>query len=119
LKPDRVVEFQKDSTATLSLISYQPNHLKYKSSNKYDGLAIFSEMYYPHGWTATIDGKEMGHFKANYALRAMEIPAGKHEIEFKFEPTVVKKGSSISLVGTILFFLLFTGGVFYELKYKK
>ena len=112
-------KYSKDSTASIELILYKPNQLKYKSSNRYDGLAIFSEMYYPHGWNVTIDGNEVDHFRANYVLRALEIPAGNHEIEFKFEPSVVKKGSGISLASSIVFILLLGGGVFYELKYKK
>lgn len=112
-------KFLKDSLASIELTSYKSNHLKYKSANKHDGMAVFSEMYYPYDWNITIDGKEVAHFRANYALRALEIPAGNHEIEFKFEPTVVKTGSGISLASSILFLLLFGGGVYYELKYKK
>ena len=112
-------QYLLDSTASIKLTSYKPNALKYKSVNKYDGLAVFSEMYYPHGWNVTIDGKSAEHFRADYVLRALEIPAGNHEIEFKFEPLVVKTGSRVSLASSIIFLLLFGAGVFYELKYKK
>lgn len=112
-------QFVKDSTAFIELTSYSPNHLKYKSSNRRDGLAVFSEMYYPHGWQASIDGQETEHFRVNYALRGLEIPAGNHEIEFKFEPEVVQKGSTISLTGTILFLILLGGGIYYKLIYSK
>ena len=111
--------FVKDSTAFIELTSYSPNHLKYKSSNRHDGLAVFSEMYYPHGWQASIDGQETDHFRVNYTLRGLEIPAGNHEIEFKFEPTVVQKGSTISLTGAILFLILLGGGIYYKLIYSK
>lgn len=112
-------QFVKDSTAFIELTSYSPNHLKYKSSNRHDGLAVFSEMYYPHGWQASIDGQEIEHFRVNYTLRGLEIPAGNHEIEFKFEPAVVQKGSTISLTGAILFLILLGGGIYYKLIYSK
>jgi len=81
-------------------------------------LAVFSEVYYPKGWNAYIDGSPAEYFRANYTLRAMVIPSGKHEVEFKFEPQVVKTGSSITLASSLLFFLLFAGGL-YKLYWKK
>ncbi|MEO8255387.1 MAG: YfhO family protein [Flavobacterium sp.] len=77
--------FAKDSLATISLDSYQSNNLKYTSNNSKEGLAIFSEMYYEKGWKALIDGKEIPIMRADYVLRAIIIPAGKHSIEFKFD----------------------------------
>jgi hypothetical protein len=109
-------EFKKDSTASIKLTSYQPNHLKYTSNNPNPGLAVFSEMYYANGWNATIDGKAASHFRADYALRSMEIPAGKHTIEFKFEPQVVKTGSTIALISFILMILLLGSAIYFERK---
>lgn len=106
--------FQKDSTASIELTKYLPNHLTYKSENNKDGLAVFSEMYYPKGWNVYLDGKPADHFRANYLLRAMLVPKGEHIIEFKFEPGVVKTGSYITLAGSIVFLLLFLGGLYYE-----
>jgi uncharacterized membrane protein YfhO len=111
--------FVKDSLATIKMISYKPNHLKYSSSNPNLGLAVFSEMYYADGWNAFIDGKKVSHFRADYALRAMEIPSGKHTIEFKFEPQVVKTGSTIALISSILMLFLLIGGVYMERKKGK
>ena len=111
--------FQKDSSATITLDSYKPNHLKYTSNNANEGLAVFSEMYYKNGWNATIDGKVAGIFRANYALRALQIPAGKHTIEFKFEPQVVKTGSTIALFSSIGMLLLLIGGIYFEKKKGK
>ena len=108
--------FAKDSVATIILDSYKPNHLKYTSKNSNEGLAVFSEMYYKNGWKATIDGKETEIFRANYALRALQIPAGKHTIEFKFEPQVVKTGSTIALFSSIGMLLLLIGGIYFERK---
>jgi uncharacterized membrane protein YfhO len=82
-------------------------------------LAVFSEIYYSKGWNAYIDGKIVPHMRANFVLRAMKIPAGVHNIEFKFEPEIWKIGNLISLVGSILFILTLAGAVFFEIKTNK
>ena len=112
-------DFQRDSIAKIDLIEYKPNHLKYKSNNSNKGLAVFSEMYYEHGWNATIDGKETPIYRVNYALRGLDIPAGKHTIEFKFEPQVVKTGSTIVLFSSIGMLLLLIGGIYFETKQEE
>lgn len=112
-------QFVVDSTATITLEVYKPNELKYKSSNPNDGFAVFSEMYYGNGWKTTIDGKEVNIERVNYVLRGLEIPSGEHTIEFKFEPQVVKTGSTIALASSILFGLLLLGGLFIEFRDKK
>jgi hypothetical protein len=111
--------FKLDTLATIKLTSYKPNHLKYTSNNKSEGFAVFSEMYYKNGWIATIDGKEEPILKVNYALRGLNIPAGNHKIEFKFEPQVVKTGSMIALVSFIGMMLLLVGGIYLDKKQKK
>ena len=103
--------FQTDSTTTITLTDYEPNHLTYISKNENAGIAVFSEMYYEHGWNAYIDGKPQDHFKVNYVLRAMKVPAGEHKIEFKFEPQVVETGSKITLASSILLGLILLGGI--------
>ncbi|RYD86405.1 MAG: hypothetical protein EOP54_30420, partial [Sphingobacteriales bacterium] len=108
--------FTKDSTATIKLDSYEPNHLVYTSKNANEGLAVFSEMYYANGWNAYIDGKVTPHYQADYVLRALKVPAGTHKIEFKFEPQVVKTGSTITLVSFIILLGLIGAGVWYERK---
>jgi hypothetical protein len=109
-------EFKKDSLASIKLDLYKPNHLKYTSNNSNVGLAVFSEMYYKNGWKATIDGKEAPIYNVNYVLRALQVPAGKHTIEFKFEPEVVKTGSTIALMSSIGMILLVIGGLYFERK---
>lgn len=110
--------FSKDSTATIQLTFHKPNHLKYSSKNANDGFAVFSEMYYKNGWIASIDGKETPIYKVDYALRGINIPAGNHKIEFKFEPQVVKTGSTIALISTIGMILVIIGGIYFEKKKK-
>ena len=102
LKTPLPQQYTVDSTATISLKSYKPDSLEYESKNSNAGLAVFSEMYYPHGWKATIDGKEVPIYQVDYALRALSIPAGSHQIRFAFEPEVVSIGSKIALVGYLL-----------------
>ena len=109
----------KDSTSTIELISYKPNHLKYTSNNANNGFGVFSEMYYEKGWKATIDGKDAEILNVNYVLRGLEIPSGKHTIEFKFEPEVVKTGSTIALISTLLMLISIGLGVFYWRKQHK
>ena len=80
-----VNEGYKDSLSTIRLTSYEPNQLVYETSSPQDGIVVFSEIYYP-GCTATIDGKPADIARADYILRAMNVPAGKHTIEMRFDP---------------------------------
>lgn len=111
-------DFKRDSLANIKLDIYKPNYLKYTSNNTNDGFAVFSEMYYQNGWKATIDGNEEIIFRVDYALRGLQVPAGKHTIEFKFEPQVVKTGSSIALMSSIGMILLIIGGIYFETRKK-
>ncbi len=109
---------KKDSTSSIQLTSYKPNQLKYVSNNTSAGFAVFSENYYKNGWIATIDGKEAKIYQVNYVLRGLQVPAGKHTIEFKFEPQVVKTGSTIALISSIGMLLLIGAGIYFERKKK-
>lgn len=108
----------KDSTSSIQLTSYKPNQLKYVSNNTSAGFAVFSENYYKNGWKATIDGEEAKIYQVNYVLRGLPIPAGKHTIEFKFEPQVVKTGSTIALFSAIGMLLLIAAGIYFGNKNK-
>ncbi|WP_396209972.1 YfhO family protein [Flavobacterium sp.] len=110
--------FKRDTTASIQLLSHQPNKLKYNSNNSNAGFAVFSENYYKNGWNATIDGKETKIYQVNYVLRGLQIPAGKHTIEFKFEPQVVKTGSTIALFSAIGMLLLIAAGIYFGNKNK-
>lgn len=111
--------FNVDSSATIKLIEFKPNYLRYETDNSNDGFVVFSEIYYPIGWKTFINGKETNHIQVDYILRGMEVPAGKHIIEFKFEPDVVKTGSKISLATSVLLGLLLIVGLLYEFKKTK
>lgn len=106
----------KETASIIRLQVYKSNYLKYMAQNHIQQLAVFSEMYYPDGWNAYIDGKKTEHFRADYVLRAMLVPAGKHTLEFKFEPQVVKTGGMISLISSIGILLLLVGAVYVERK---
>ena len=110
--------FATDNSARIILETYKPNYLKYVSNNANEGLAVFSEMYYGKGWNAYIDGKSVDHIRVDYVLRGLNIPAGKHTIEFKFEPQVIKTGSMITLISSIGMLLLLAGGIYFERKKK-
>lgn len=81
-----------DSTAKVELLSYKPDRLEYRYKSTQPGVILFSEVYYPHGWKAMIDGQEAEHFRANWILRGMEVPAGEHTISFYFHPDVYIAG---------------------------
>ena len=108
-----------DSTANkIALTDYKLNHMTYESNTKTDQLAIFSEIYYRGNidWKAYVDGVYKPHFRANYVLRGMVIPAGKHKIEFKFDPESVKKGATADLIASILMVGLLGLALFFEVK---
>ncbi len=113
--------FSKDTLSQVELISYEPNDLVYSAKCAQEELAVFSEIYYPDGWQAFIDGKKADHFRVNYVLRAMVIPAGDHTIEFKFEPKEYYISNKVSLVSSIvlLMFIIFVFGREIWLSYKK
>ncbi|WP_341214529.1 YfhO family protein [uncultured Wocania sp.] len=111
--------FEVDSLASIKLIGHQPNYLKYESNNSNNGFVVFSEVYYENGWKTFLNGEEVTHMRVNYTLRGMEIPAGKHVVEFRFDPDVVKTGSKIALASSIVFGLLLLAGLFYEFKKKR
>ena len=81
-----ISEAHKDSLSSIRLTSYEPNRLVYETENAGDGIAVFSEIYYPNGWQVTIDGKPAGLGRADYVLRTLYIPAGKHTVEMRFDP---------------------------------
>lgn len=108
-----------DSVATIELTSYKTNALEYKTYSKDYQFAVFSEIYYENGWNAYIDGELYPHYRVNYVLRGMEIPKGSHVVNFKFEPTVIQKGNTISLISYALLLIIPVGWFFIEKKKKQ
>jgi len=110
----------KQPTDKIVLTKYGTNQLTYNSDSKTSLPAVFSEIWYPEGWNCYIDGKKTDKiFRANYILRGAIIPAGKHKIEWKFEPTSYATGESLSLFSSILLLLLFGGVSFISLRPKR
>ena len=102
-----------DSTAFLDLTKYQANELEFKTQSKTPQLAVLSEIYYPKGWKMFVDEKEVTYIKADYLLRAVYVPAGNHTVKMLFEPEVITKGKTISLIAFGLFVLLSILGFFW------
>jgi hypothetical protein len=108
-----------DSSAQIKLTTYAPSHLAYQSQSKAKQLVVFSEMYYPAGWSCYIDGYAVASLRANYLLRGVVVPAGKHKIEWKFEPLSVSRGNTLSMLGSSLLLLGFLLSLFFSFKKSK
>ncbi|MBO4331773.1 MAG: hypothetical protein J5875_01255 [Paludibacteraceae bacterium] len=104
-----------DPEASIVLTSYKPNELVYKSKSKANSLAVFSEVYYPKAWTAYIDGQEVPHFRSDWLLRSLVIPAGEHSVVFKCEAKTYWTLRTVSSMVSLVLLLLFIGGIAYKL----
>lgn len=107
-----------DSSATIQLKDYLNDQITYQFHSATPQVAVFSEVYYPFGWDAYIDGKKADYFRANYVLRGMYIPAGDHIIEFRFEPESFTIGRMISIIANILVALVVVAAVIYYFRKK-
>jgi hypothetical protein len=116
LKRKMDVVFEKDSTATIELLNHDVTSLSYESKTVKEQFAVFSEIYYADGWNAYIDGELTPQYRVNYVLRGMSIPAGKHMIEFRFEPKVIQQGKMISMGSYLLLLFIPLAWFFYEKK---
>jgi hypothetical protein len=110
---------QRDSNGYIRLTNYSPDVLRYESNSNKDELAVFSEIFYPKDWKAYIDGKQVEIARVNYVLRAINIPAGKHDIRFEFKPDAVKKGEIISWIFIFLMFAITIGLIGYEVVKRR
>lgn len=111
---DQVKDVDPVKNGSITLTSYAPDELVYKTSTSSDQVAVFSDIYYgpDKGWQAYIDGEKAPHFRANYILRAMHVPQGEHEIQFKFEPQSFKTGEMISLIFSLLIIAILCYGLY-------
>ncbi len=105
-----------DSTASIHLIENKNDLITYQSKANSNQFAVLSEIYYPRGWNAFIDGKKTDIIKTNYVLRGLFIPAGEHKIEFKFEPESYRLGNLIATIATILTYLIVIAGLAFSFK---
>ena len=115
----KIIQPQWDSAASISLTKFDNDTMEYEANCSTPQFAVFSEVYYPDGWNAYMDGKKVDYVKANYVLRGLSIPAGKHTIKFVFEPAIYKKGLTISYIGSWFVALLVLGGLFMAWREQK
>jgi hypothetical protein len=105
----QIPEVQYDSTSTIMLVEHQPNYLKYESQSQTQNLAVFSEIYYPKGWKATIDGQEAEIMQVDYILRGLIVPSGKHTLEFRFEPKAYVVGDKVMMASSWILLIVILG----------
>jgi hypothetical protein len=103
---------QWNDSARITFVENKNDYIKYTTQASSNQFAVLSEIYYPYGWNATIDGKETPIARVNYAFRGVSIPAGNHTLELKFEPATKAKGDTISLVISIISWILLLGALF-------
>ncbi len=111
--------FVKDTSAAIKLTKYGLNDLEFESNNTNNGFGVFSDIYYKGGWSCLIDGKAANIIRTNYVLRGVNIPAGKHKIEFHFLPPQANIGRTLGTIGSILILLIFGFGMFMHIKAKE
>ena len=111
--------FTKGLNGDIKLTEYQPNYLKYEVKTGSEQLAVFSDIYYENGWNAFIDGKPVPHFRVNYILRALVIPADASMVEFRFEPKAYYNGNKVSLASSFLLILAIAGYFVNEIRKRK
>lgn len=109
-------DFENHPEDEITLKSHEAGKLVYEYTLKEDRVAIFSENYYPHGWKIDVDGEKVDMAQANYVLRAVELPKGKHTVTFEFDPDIVRIGSTITLSTGVLLGLLVVGGLVYNIR---
>lgn len=116
---DKVSAEEYSGEGEITMTSYAPNHLKYKSNSEEKQFAVFSEIYYPLGWTAYIDGEKAPILQVNYTLRGLEIPAGEHEIEFKYQLDSYKTSTYFAYAGSILLIFILAGGFYMHFRQRE
>lgn len=108
-----------DSTASIKLVHYDNDSIRYQSSSKTPQFAVLSEIYYPAGWDAYIDGKKTAYVQTDYVLRGLAVPQGDHTITFKFEPSVIQQSQTAGLVAGVLFWISVLASIFFWWRKNK
>lgn len=108
-----------DGMGSIRMVTYDLDYLEYQTSSNADQIAVFSEIWYPEGWVAKIDGEEVAIGRANYLLRTIKVPAGSHQITFEFKPASFYTGEKIALAGSLLLILSMAGSLFMWFKAAK
>lgn len=111
-----LVQPQPDSLSTIRMTKFDNDAVEYEADCRGPQFAVFSEIYYPKGWNAYVNGKLTPYYNTNYILRGLSLPAGKHTIRFVFEPESVKQGRSIMFIASILILVSLLGGLFMAWK---
>jgi hypothetical protein len=109
---NNITQPQLDSAATIRMTSFDPDKIEYEVNAAGPQFAVFSEIYYPKGWNAYLDGKKVDYLNVNYLLRGMPVPAGQHKITFAFEPESFRSGVSIMYITSFIIAILLLGGLF-------
>lgn len=114
LETDDEITFSADTTAQVSVDSYKANEITLETSSSEDGFLVLSEIYYPDGWEATIDGEPTDIYITNFVLRGLQIPAGEHTVRLTFEPTSEIWGSRLAWFGHIMLWIAGLGVVGFQ-----
>jgi hypothetical protein len=117
--PQQKTGLYDNAGSTIALTNYSPDALTYRGNAAHDGVVVFSEIYYADGWQAFLDGKPVPHFRVNYLLRALPVPAGAHTIEFRFEPKAYALGNGVSLAASIALVLVMLAAGAYALRRQR
>ena len=110
---------QLHGKGSVELLEYSPNYLKYRCNTEQEGIAVFSQVYYPAGWKAYIDGTESEILRTNYILRGVHLTPGEHIVEMRYAPASFKVGKNISLASSAILILMIISSILYLLKFKK
>ncbi len=114
-----IVQPQWDSASSIKMTKFDNDAIEYEANCNGPQFAVFSEIYYPVGWNAYLDGKKVDYSNVNYILRGLSIPTGKHAVKFVFEPPSVKKGTSMMFIASIVILLVFVSGLFMAWRESK
>ena len=114
----KVGKLKFDAQGQINMTSYSPNKITYSSNTNSDQFAVFSEVYYPEGWIAKIDGKQVDIVKTDYLLRGLKVPAGKHKIEFTFDLPKYHTAGTLATIASIIILLSLCAGIYTDIKNK-